>query len=281
MIRFDKFTQKAQEAVQQSQSLASDNGHQQILPLHLLIALAEQQEGVVKAVLSKLEIPAAAVAKAGALGSLPCAMLDTDAIRGQFAKIRAQTENPINLGFFCHAPPTLDNEREARWRERLAPYYHELAIDPAAPVPFSNRAAFDASFCEVVEELRPQVVSFHFGLPEPALVTKNVVSWALCARTGPVGARASSPIAAMSRPPFTTRIVSSVMDVRPPSFETDGSRDNPDRRIIPCSRRFEGGGGPGVGEPSGLLAQMLHQLPCRRRKVLEGTDAEGQVAGGP
>jgi nitronate monooxygenase len=115
---------------------------------------------------------AAAVAQAGALGSLPCAMLDADAIRGQFAKIRAQTENPINLGFFCHAPPTLNNEREARWRERLAPYYRELAIDPAAPVPSSNRAAFDASFCEIVEELRPQVVSFHFGLPEPALMRR-------------------------------------------------------------------------------------------------------------
>jgi ATP-dependent Clp protease ATP-binding subunit ClpB len=61
MIRFDKFTQKAQEAVQQTQALAAENGHQQILPLHLLIALAEQPEGVVKAVLSKLEIPASAV----------------------------------------------------------------------------------------------------------------------------------------------------------------------------------------------------------------------------
>jgi nitronate monooxygenase len=59
-----------------------------------------------------------------------------------------------------------------RWRERLAPYYRELAIDPAAPVPSSNRAAFDASFCELVEELRPQVVSFHFGLPEPALTRR-------------------------------------------------------------------------------------------------------------
>jgi nitronate monooxygenase len=115
---------------------------------------------------------AAAVAQAGALGSLPCAMLDPDAIREQVGKIRAQTGNSINLGFFCHAPPTLNNEREARWRERLAPYYRELAIDPAAPVPSSNRAAFDASFCEIVEELRPQVVSFHFGLPEPALMRR-------------------------------------------------------------------------------------------------------------
>jgi nitronate monooxygenase len=66
----------------------------------------------------------------------------------------------------------LNNQREARWREWLAPYYRELEIDPAAPVPSSNRSAFDATFCEVVEELKPEVVSFHFGLPEPELVRR-------------------------------------------------------------------------------------------------------------
>ena len=54
----------------------------------------------------------------------------------------------------------------------MAPFYRELAIDPAAPIPSSNRAAFDATFCEVVEELKPEVVSFHFGLPEPQLVQR-------------------------------------------------------------------------------------------------------------
>jgi nitronate monooxygenase len=115
---------------------------------------------------------AATAAEAGALGSLPCAMLDVDQVREQMAKIRARTEKPINLNFFCHTPPVLSNEREARWRERLAPYYRELGIDPAAPVPSSNRAAFDAAFCDLVEELAPEVVSFHFGLPEPLLVNR-------------------------------------------------------------------------------------------------------------
>jgi nitronate monooxygenase len=115
---------------------------------------------------------AAAVAEAGALGSLPCAMLTTAQVREQVGKIRARTAKPINLNFFCHRPPVLDNAREAGWRERLAPYYRELAIDPAAPVPTSNRAAFDVVFCEVVEELAPAVVSFHFGLPEPGLVAR-------------------------------------------------------------------------------------------------------------
>ena len=65
-----------------------------------------------------------------------------------------------------------NNAREDAWRERLQPYYRELAIDPAGPIPTSNRAPFDAAFCEVVEELTPQVVSFHFGLPEASLLRR-------------------------------------------------------------------------------------------------------------
>jgi nitronate monooxygenase len=112
----------------------------------------------------------AAAAEAGALGSLPCAMLTPAAIREQFSKIRERTRKPINLGFFCHTEPLPNNVREVAWRERLQPYYRELGIDPTEPVPSSNRAPFDARFCELVEELKPQVVSFHFGLPEASLL---------------------------------------------------------------------------------------------------------------
>jgi ATP-dependent Clp protease ATP-binding subunit ClpB len=73
MIRFDKFTQKAQEAVQQSQSIAADSSHQQIEPLHLLIALVEQQEGIVQSVLAKCGIQPQIVAEDARkqLGSFP------------------------------------------------------------------------------------------------------------------------------------------------------------------------------------------------------------------
>ena len=114
----------------------------------------------------------AEAAEGGALGSLPCAMLNAEQGREQMQRIRARTKKPINLNFFCHAPPVLSNEREAKWRERLAPYYRELGIDPAAPIPSSNRTAFNEAMCEAVEETRPQVVSFHFGLPEPRLVDR-------------------------------------------------------------------------------------------------------------
>ena len=52
-FRFDKLTQKAQEAVQQAQEIASQNGHQAVHALHLLISLASEREGIVRPVLEK------------------------------------------------------------------------------------------------------------------------------------------------------------------------------------------------------------------------------------
>jgi nitronate monooxygenase len=115
---------------------------------------------------------AAAVAEAGGLGSLPFAMLNADQARDQIAKYRARTNKPVNLNFFCHKPPQLNNARETRWRERLKPYYEELGVDPAAPVPTSMRSPFDDAFCCMVEDLKPEIVSFHFGLPEDTLFAR-------------------------------------------------------------------------------------------------------------
>lgn len=113
-----------------------------------------------------------AVAEGGGLGSLPSAMLSPEKAREQVNIIRQRVKAPVNMNFFCHTPIELTAEAEARWKQRLAGYYTEHGLDPAAPINAANRAPFDASFCEVVEELKPEVVSFHFGLPEPALLKR-------------------------------------------------------------------------------------------------------------
>jgi nitronate monooxygenase len=113
-----------------------------------------------------------AVAQGGGLGSLPSAMLSPEKAREQVNIIRQRVSAPVNMNFFCHKPVQLDAESEARWKQRLASYYGEHGLDPAAPIKAANRAPFDAGFCEVVEELKPEVVSFHFGLPEPALLAR-------------------------------------------------------------------------------------------------------------
>src|SRR5690348_16777748 len=73
MFRLDKLTQKAQEALQQCQAVAEKNQSQVMFPLHLLIALAEEKEGIVRPVLEKCNVrPDAIVAEAQRLlGTLP------------------------------------------------------------------------------------------------------------------------------------------------------------------------------------------------------------------
>ena len=58
------------------------------------------------------------VCEAGGLGSLPVATINEQQMREQFAKIRAGTNKPVNLNFFCHQPPVPNNAREHAWRER-------------------------------------------------------------------------------------------------------------------------------------------------------------------
>ena len=115
---------------------------------------------------------AIAVCNAGGLGSLPAAMLDADGLRREVAAVRAATARPFNVNFSCHTVVAPDAEREAKWRRVLAPYYRELGLDPAAIPASPARTPFDASAAALVEELRPAVVSFHLGVPEPALLAR-------------------------------------------------------------------------------------------------------------
>jgi nitronate monooxygenase len=115
---------------------------------------------------------AIAVSEAGGLGSLPCAQLSTNDIRTALATIRRSTSRPINVNFFCHRPPVLEPERERAWRMLLEPYYLELGLDPAAPLAPPSRKPFDAESCALIEEFKPEVVSFHFGLPAQDLLAR-------------------------------------------------------------------------------------------------------------
>lgn len=120
---------------------------------------------------------ACAVALAGGLGSLPCAMLTPAGIAEQVEKFRRRASAPLNLNFFCHTPPPPSLEALSAWRERLDPYYRELGVSESKPT--VGRRPFDDEMCAVVEQLRPEVVSFHFGLPEASLLTRVRASGAV------------------------------------------------------------------------------------------------------
>jgi nitronate monooxygenase len=119
---------------------------------------------------------AAAVSQAGGLGSLPCALLAPETMRQELERVRARTSNPLNVNFFCHVPPPPDAAREAAWRKLLAPYYRELDIDPDSIPAGPGRAPFSDESADVLEPFRPEVVSFHFGLPSPKLLAR-VKGW--------------------------------------------------------------------------------------------------------
>src|SRR5258708_31044222 len=115
---------------------------------------------------------AMAVSDAGGLGSLPCAQLSVEQMRAAVELLGPCGSRPLNLNFSCHPPPAVDAVRSLTWRARLAPYYVELGLDPEAALPVAGRRPFDDDFCAVVEDYRPTVVSFHFGLPRRELLER-------------------------------------------------------------------------------------------------------------
>ena len=119
---------------------------------------------------------AAAVSQAGALGSLPAALLPPDALRAELQRLQA-TGLPYNVNFFCHTPPVSDPARDAAWRTRLSHRFDaEFGTDLRHAPGGAGRLPFSAEAAQLLAEFRPPVVSFHFGLPTPALL-QSVKDW--------------------------------------------------------------------------------------------------------
>jgi nitronate monooxygenase len=111
---------------------------------------------------------AIAVSKAGGLAALPCALLPEEKMRAEAGIIRQQAPGPLNMNFFCHTPPQDDPARDRAWRDRIEALYGPIPEGPEG----AQRRPFDEAACSLVEELRPEVVSFHFGLPAAALLQR-------------------------------------------------------------------------------------------------------------
>lgn len=115
---------------------------------------------------------ALAVAEAGALAALPCAVLSAEQIKEAVAKFRANSNKPLNLNFFCHATPEQNVEKERAWLSRIAPYFDEFKVTPPAlPLP-AGHPPFAEAACGAIEDVKPEIVSFHFGLPQIHLLAR-------------------------------------------------------------------------------------------------------------
>ena len=139
-------------------------------PDRRFIELAGTEHPIVQAPMAGAAGVALCVAaiRGGALGSLPCAMLSPEQVREQVAQVRSATAGPFGLNFFCHEMPAQADD--TAWRALLRPYYEEFGV--SAGNGGAMRLPFDSAMADIIEELRPPVVSFHFGLPAEPLLSR-------------------------------------------------------------------------------------------------------------
>ncbi|WP_217351167.1 NAD(P)H-dependent flavin oxidoreductase [Thalassospira marina] len=114
---------------------------------------------------------AASVCNAGALGSIGAGATNADGARAMIAELKGLTDRPFNVNVFTHNTPTPDQTREAAWLDFLAPRFREFGATP----PASLRTIYqsfnsDKDMLLLLLEVRPAVVSFHFGLPDQDVI---------------------------------------------------------------------------------------------------------------
>lgn len=113
---------------------------------------------------------ALAACRAGALGSLPAAMLTPEKLCAELDAIQAGTDQPYNVNFFAHRQPAPDAAQQARWLQALMPFYREFGLSEHDIATGGGRQPFGREQADIVAAYRIPVVSFHFGLPEPQLL---------------------------------------------------------------------------------------------------------------
>lgn len=127
---------------------------------------------IVQAPMSSSSTPelAIAVCNAGGLGSLGCQAMTAEEVRNAAAEMRGGTNRPFNLNFFVHPAPVTDPDTLARTRSRLQPWYDKLGLGSVPDRLPDMDEGFGPNHLALMLEIRPQVVSFHFGVPEPEVI---------------------------------------------------------------------------------------------------------------
>ncbi len=113
---------------------------------------------------------AAAVSNAGGLGALGCGTSSPAAVHAAVAALRGATNRPFNLNVFVHQVPEPVPATDAHARSLVAPFYAELGLGEPPAVSEAPYPPLDAAMLEVLLDVRPAVVSFHFGVPDAAAI---------------------------------------------------------------------------------------------------------------
>lgn len=128
---------------------------------------------IVQAPMAGVSTPAmaAAVSRSGALGSIAVGAVDASTAHAMIAAVRASTAAPFNVNLFCHRPAIANSAVEAAWIARLAPEFAAFGATPPGALSEIYRSfVVDEAMLDVLVELRPPIVSFHFGLPGAAAI---------------------------------------------------------------------------------------------------------------
>lgn len=116
---------------------------------------------------------AAAVSDAGALGSLGLGSSTVEQAEALINQTRRLTTRPFNVNVFCHAPAIRDPQREAQWLARLCPEFARFgSLPPETLAEIYLSFQQQPRMAELLLDLTPAVVSFHFGVPERAVVDR-------------------------------------------------------------------------------------------------------------
>jgi nitronate monooxygenase len=109
---------------------------------------------------------AAAVANAGALGSIGVGATDAEGARRMIKAVRERSQRSLNVNVFCHEPARPDRDIEAGWIDELRPHFQLFGASPPTQLREIYRSFLaDEALLAVLIAERPRVVSFHFGLP--------------------------------------------------------------------------------------------------------------------
>lgn len=110
---------------------------------------------------------AAEVCAAGGLGALGLGAATPARAAQDLAELRARTDRPIHANLFCHTVTPPDAARDARWIARTAPLFAQFDAAPPDQLQeiYPSFCDDDGAMMRVLLDCRPEVVSFHFGLP--------------------------------------------------------------------------------------------------------------------
>ena len=109
---------------------------------------------------------AAAVSHAGGLGSLGLGAETVASAARLIAAMRALTNRPIHVNVFCHRPAVTNAQIEQAWLARLRPEFERHGAEPPAQLrEIYTSFVADPGMLQLLLDAKPEVVSFHFGLP--------------------------------------------------------------------------------------------------------------------